>query len=86
MEIRKAVDSDLDNIMTFIGSYWKRGHVLSESKLFMEWQHKSEEGFNFINWKDRCNDLFITEDNITKKKPNKISLENLKKALKFLRQ
>ena len=48
MEIRKAKDSDLENIMEFIGTHWKSGHILSENKPFMEWQHKSKEGFNFI--------------------------------------
>ena len=44
-----------------------------------------KEGFNFINWKDECNDLFITEDNLSKKKPNKLSLENLKKGLEIFK-
>ena len=36
-----------------------------------------KEGFNFIDWKKECNDLFVKEVNISKKRPNKISLENL---------
>lgn len=48
MEIRKAKDSDIQHIMEFIGIHWRRGHILSENKPFMEWQHKSYEGFNFI--------------------------------------
>jgi hypothetical protein len=48
MEIRKAKDSDIQHIMDFIGIHWRKGHILSENKPFMEWQHKSNEGFNFI--------------------------------------
>lgn len=48
MEIRKAKDSDIEHIMEFIGIHWRKGHILSENKPFMEWQHKSNEGFNFI--------------------------------------
>ena len=48
MEIRKAKDSDLTGIMSFIGSYWRSDHVLSKNKPFMEWQHKSKSGSNFI--------------------------------------
>ena len=44
-----------------------------------------KEGFKFIDWKDECNDLFITEDNLSKKKPNKLSLENLKKGLEIFK-
>lgn len=48
MEIRKAKDSDIQHIMEFIGIHWEKGHILSENKPFMEWQHKSKKGFNFI--------------------------------------
>ena len=44
-----------------------------------------KEGFNFIEWKDECNDLFIKEDNLSNKKPNKISLKNLKKGLEIFK-
>ena len=40
-----------------------------------------KEGFCFINWKEEVKDLFVKEDNLSKKKPNKISLENLNKGL-----
>lgn len=42
-----------------------------------------KEGFNFINWKNKCSDLFIRENFITNKRPNKISIENLQKGLEI---
>ena len=44
-----------------------------------------KEGFNFIDWKKECKDLFVKEDNLSKKIPNKISLENLYKGLKVFK-
>ena len=43
----------------------------------------NNEGFEFLNWKKHCRNLFINEENITKKLPNKISIENLNKGLKI---
>ena len=31
-----------------------------------------KEGFNFIDWKKECKDLFVKEENLSKKIPNKI--------------
>ena len=45
-----------------------------------------KEGFNFINWKNECKDLFVNEDSISKNKPDKISLENLNKGLSIFNQ
>ena len=42
-----------------------------------------KEGFNFINWKKECKNLFVNEANLSKKKPSKISLENLNIGLKI---
>ena len=39
------------------------------------------EGFSFIDWKKIIKNQYINEDHLTKKKPNKSSLENLKKGL-----
>tara|TARA_B100000315_G_C14468781_1_gene537293 strand:- start:167 stop:982 length:816 start_codon:yes stop_codon:yes gene_type:complete len=44
-----------------------------------------KEGFNFIDWKKECNELFVNEDNLSKKIPNIISLENLKKGLEVFK-
>ena len=44
-----------------------------------------KEGFKFMNWKNECKDLFIYEDNLTKKKPSKQSLENLAKGIKIFK-
>ena len=40
-----------------------------------------KEGFTFINWKDKCTDLFSNNDYLTNKKPNKVNIDNLKKGL-----
>ena len=39
------------------------------------------EGFQFINWKKECKNLFDNENLLLKKKPNNKSLENLSKGL-----
>ena len=45
-----------------------------------------KEGFNFINWKDKCKKLFVNNNFITKSKPNKISINNLDKGLKIFKK
>ena len=41
------------------------------------------EGFNFINWKNECKNIFVEENYLTNKKPSKISLKNLEIGLKI---
>ena len=42
-----------------------------------------KEGFRFINWKNKCKNLFIYEDNLSYTKPSRKSLDNLNKGLKI---
>ena len=44
-----------------------------------------KEGFNFMNWPKECNDLFFKEDNLSIKRPNKMSFQNLKKGLEIFK-
>ena len=53
-----------------------------DDKLLFTIAHFFEnEGFEFMDWKNTCKELFINQDYLTKIKPDKISLENLKKGL-----
>ena len=40
-----------------------------------------QNNFKILDWKNLCEDLFIKDDHMTIKKPNKISLQNLTKGL-----
>ena len=38
-----------------------------------------------MNWPKECNDLFVKEDNLSIKRPNKMSFQNLKKGLEIFK-
>ncbi len=40
-----------------------------------------KNNFKMLDWKTLCEDLFVNEDHLTNKKPNKISFKNLTKGL-----
>ena len=42
-----------------------------------------KEGFNFINWKNNCKNLFINEENFSHINPSRKSLDNLNKGLEI---
>ena len=44
-----------------------------------------KNNFDIFNWKNLCRDLFVYDDCITTKKPNKYSSNNLKKGLKIFK-
>ena len=44
-----------------------------------------KEGFKFIDWKNECKELFVYEDNLSKKIPNKQSIANLTKGIKIFK-
>tara|TARA_Y100000741_G_C18183109_1_gene530188 strand:- start:17 stop:838 length:822 start_codon:yes stop_codon:yes gene_type:complete len=44
-----------------------------------------KNNFDFLNWKKICTDIFINEDYLTRKKPNKISIHNKNKGLEFFK-
>ena len=50
--------------------------LISIKKLFQK------EGFEYLDWKEFCSDLFTSEKNLTNKKPSKEANLNLEKALK----
>ena len=40
-----------------------------------------KRGFPIFNWKDKCKDLFVRDENITKQKPSREAINNKKKGL-----
>ncbi len=41
---------EIDDVVTFLDTYWKKGHVLVKSRLLMDWQHRDEKNnrYNFV--------------------------------------
>lgn len=46
--IRFATEKDIDSIMEFIDTYWKRGHILGNNKDFFVYEHKLDEGITYV--------------------------------------
>ena len=46
--VRRAVMSDLDDIMLFIDRYWSANHILAKNKTIFEWQYRDEDQLNFV--------------------------------------
>ena len=44
-----------------------------------------EQGFEYLNWKEYCSDLFSNEKNLTNNNPSKEANLNLEKALKVFK-
>ena len=42
-------------------------------------------GFSILNWQKKCKDIFIQDDYITKIKPSKVAMNNLKKGLSIFK-
>lgn len=54
--IRFATKLDVDNIMEFIGKYWRKNHILSYDKKLFEWQYGGEsEKLNIVIGLDDAN-------------------------------
>ena len=47
-DIRLATVQDIDNIMQFIGTHWRKGHVLSIDRDYFEFEFRDEDKVNFI--------------------------------------
>lgn len=47
-DIRLAQKSDIDTIMEFINSYWKKGHILGTNKPFFEYEMTMNDEVHFI--------------------------------------
>lgn len=46
--IRKASPNDILDIMQFINSYWKKGHILGVDHEFFEYEHRNGNEINYI--------------------------------------
>jgi hypothetical protein len=38
----------VDDLIVFINTYWKKNHIFVHNRELFDWQHKSEEGYNFV--------------------------------------
>lgn len=54
-DIRFCEVKDYDKLISFIDNYWQRGHIFTESKELLDWQHfdKEKERYNFVIAVDR---------------------------------
>ena len=53
-EIRPAAAKDIGQIMTFIGTFWKKGHILAVNRSFFEYEFLEADGsVNFLLAIDR---------------------------------
>lgn len=50
VNIHFCTKKEIDGVMKFIGEYWQKGHILSRSRLLMDWQYynKEEQRYNFV--------------------------------------
>lgn len=52
-EIRMAMDRDIDMIMGFIDTYWKKGHILATDRNFFEYEFREGNQVNMVLSIDR---------------------------------
>lgn len=46
--IRFARETDIDKIMGFIDTFWRKGHILGVNREFFEYEHLLEEGVSYV--------------------------------------
>lgn len=46
--IRFANENDIDGIMKFIDTYWRKGHILGNNKDFFRYEHLLPEGVSYV--------------------------------------
>lgn len=46
IEIRRAVKDDIPQIMEFIDTHWKKGHILGNNRVFFEWMYVLDDKVN----------------------------------------
>jgi hypothetical protein len=46
--IRRCKKQDITALMKFIDTYWRKDHVLATSRALMDWQHKAQDGYNYL--------------------------------------
>ena len=40
--------SKVEDLIFFINEHWKKNHIFVNNRALFDWQHKSEEGYNFV--------------------------------------
>ena len=56
-KIAVAKHSEINEIMNYINSYWKRGHILARNKIFFLFQHGNGKKLNYIISKNEKNKI-----------------------------
>jgi len=54
-KLRFAKYIDKEDIMSFIGNYWKKNHILSNDKIFFDFQYRYEDDLQFVLALDTTN-------------------------------
>ncbi len=47
-EIRLATEQDIPQIMEFIDTHWRKGHILSRDRVLFEWQYKEGSDVHMV--------------------------------------
>lgn len=55
--IRFAESKDIDGIMTFIDTYWRKGHILGNNRDFFEYEHSLPEGVSYVISEDGAGNI-----------------------------
>lgn len=58
-EIRQARYSDIDDLMEYIDTVWKKGHILGTSREFFEYEFRDGDKVDFIIARDKQHDNII---------------------------
>jgi len=47
--IERCGEDDVEDLMGFIDTHWKRGHILGQNRALLDWQHKCDDGtYNYL--------------------------------------
>jgi len=53
ISVRRSSKEDIPAIMDFISTHWRSDHILAKNRSLIEWQHGSEDGYNYILASDK---------------------------------
>ena len=46
--IERCRADDIDDVVEFIDTHWKRGHIFTTCRPLLEWQHRDGDGYSFV--------------------------------------
>jgi hypothetical protein len=55
--MRFARETDIEKIMNFIDTYWKKDHILASNETFFRYEHSLEEGVTYVVSENDCGEL-----------------------------